>query len=101
MEKKERNEERKDIGRRKGIPEGREPRGAEGLVAVMERRTRSPKREARTELRDRQAERHEKENSRGDAQGSVLSVRQEMKPFRENRLWIWNCRIGPLGGAVQ
>lgn len=75
MEKKERKE-RKDIERRKRIPEGREPRGIEGLAAAMERRTQSPKREAMTELRDRQAERLEKENSRGDAQGSVLSVRQ-------------------------
>lgn len=56
MEKKERKEERKDIGRRKGIPEGREPRGAEGLAAAMERRTQSPKQEAMTERRDRLAE---------------------------------------------
>lgn len=62
MEKKERNEERKDTGRKKGMPAGREPRGAEGLAAAMERRTQSPKREAMTELRDRLAKRYEKEN---------------------------------------
>lgn len=60
MEKKEKNEERKDIGRRKGIPNGREPRDVEGRAAAMERRTQSPKREAMTELRDRLAVRQEK-----------------------------------------